>query len=65
MTITEVQVLLVARFSGDIPIVPVYEGLNEEEGYGLVDVLHLPVVFLAETGFYHPQEGIIKMLINV
>ena len=64
MTISEARVLLVARFSGDIPIVPVYEGLNEEEGYGLVDILHLTVVFLAETGFYHPQEGIIKMLIN-
>ena len=57
--------LLVPRFSGDVSIIPVNEGLNEEECNGLVDILHLAIVFLAKTGLDHAQEGLIEMLTNI
>ena len=57
--------LLVARFSGDVSIVTINEGLNEEQCNGLVDILHLAIVFLAKTGLDHAQEGLIEMLTNI
>ena len=55
---------MVDRVSG-LSIVPVYQGLNEEESDGLVDVLHLSIVLLTETRLDHPQKGFIKMLTHI
>ena len=55
---------MVDRVPG-LSIVTVYEGLNEKESDGLVDVLHLAIVFLAETRLDHPQKGFIKMLTHI
>ena len=57
--------LLVPRFSGDVSIVPVNKGLNQEECNCLVDILHFAIVFLAKTGLDHTQEGLIEMLTNI
>ena len=62
---TKLQVLLMVDRVSGLTIVPVYEGLNEEECDGLVDVLHLAIVLLAETRLDHPQKGFIKMLTNI
>ena len=64
MTISKLYDLLVPCIPGDVSVVPVNQGLNEEECNCLVDILHFAIIFLAKTGLDHAQEGFIEMLTN-